>query len=106
MREHLAFACRVFTWRFFREGYERGLFFKGISNRIPLISTERRGVMPKDAVSVPGRDPQPIQVERCQMSHGRMIRVVSVFPAHGSCSPEDKLKKLIDMELNKSLNDA
>ena len=62
--------------------------------------------MPKDDVAVPGRDPQPIQVERCQMSHGRMIRVVSVFPAHGSCSPEDKLKKLIDMELNKSLNDA
>ena len=72
-----------------------------------LLSQQRGGgVMPKDDVPVSGRDPQPIQVERCQMSHGRMIRVVSVFPAHGSCSPEDKLKKLIDMELNKSLNDA
>ena len=44
----------------------------------------------------------PVVVERDQLSHGRLIHVVSVFPADGSCSPEDKLKTLIDMDLKNS----
>ena len=43
---------------------------------------------------------EPVIVERDQLSHGRLIHVVSVFPAGGTCSPEDKLKTLIDMDLN------
>lgn len=38
-------------------------------------------------------------MERIQVSHGRAIRVVSVFPTNGRCSPEDKLKALIDLEI-------
>ena len=39
--------------------------------------------------------------ERYQFSHGGLIHVVSVFPAEGTCTPEDKLRKLIDMDLRK-----
>ena len=38
-------------------------------------------------------------MERIQVSCGRTIRVVSVFPKDGHCSPEDKLKTLIDLEI-------
>lgn len=38
-------------------------------------------------------------MERIQVSHGRTIRVVSVFPINGRCSPEEKLKVLIDLEI-------
>ena len=38
-------------------------------------------------------------MERMQVSHGRTIRVMSVFPENGLCSPEDKLKALIDLEI-------
>ena len=44
-------------------------------------------------------DNQHTRIERIQVSHGRMIRVVSVFPQNGCCSPEDKLKTLIDLEI-------
>ena len=44
-------------------------------------------------------DNQKIRTERIQVSHGRTIRVVSVFPENGRCSPEDKLKALIDLEI-------
>ena len=44
-------------------------------------------------------DNQQIRMERIQISHGRMIRVVSVCPENGRCSPEDKLKALIDLEI-------
>ena len=44
-------------------------------------------------------DNQQIRMERIQVSHGRTIRVVSVFPERGRCSPEDKLKALIDLEI-------
>ena len=37
-------------------------------------------------------------LERLQRSHGRLIRVVSVFPVQGSATPEDKLKALIDLD--------
>lgn len=42
-----------------------------------------------------------VRSERYQFSHGRLIHVVSVFPAEGTCTPEDKLRKLIDMDLRK-----
>ena len=45
---------------------------------------------------------EKVVTERDQVSHGRLIHVVSVFPADGSCSPEDKLKTLIDMDLKNS----
>ena len=38
-------------------------------------------------------------MERIQVSYGRTIRVVSVFPKDGRCSPEEKLKTLIDLEI-------
>lgn len=41
---------------------------------------------------------QQVTVERLQCSHGRLIRVVSVFPQQGSATPEDKLKALIDLD--------
>ena len=44
-------------------------------------------------------DNQKIRMERIQVSHGRTIRVVSVFSEGGRCSPEDKLKALIDLEI-------
>lgn len=44
-------------------------------------------------------DNQQIRMERIQVSCGRTIRVVSVFPKNGRCSPEDKLKALIDLEI-------
>ena len=44
-------------------------------------------------------DNQKIRVERIQVSHGRTIRVVSVFSESGRYSPEDKLKALIDLEI-------
>ena len=42
---------------------------------------------------------QQIRTERIQVSHGRTIQVVSVFPINGHCSPEEKLKTLIDLEI-------
>ena len=36
-------------------------------------------------------DVQQVKAERLQRSHGRLIRVVSVFPQQGSATPEDKL---------------
>lgn len=45
---------------------------------------------------------EPVIVERDQLSHGRLIHVVSVFPADGACSPVDKLKTLIEMDLKNS----
>ena len=44
-----------------------------------------------------------VAAERDQLSHGRLIHVVSVFPADGACSPVDKLTTLIDMDLKNSL---
>ena len=39
-----------------------------------------------------------VKAERLQHSHGRLIRVVSVFPVQGSATPEDKLKALINLD--------
>lgn len=56
--------------------------------------------MPK-VIPMPGRA-EKVVAERNQLSHGRLIHVVSVFPTDGVCSPEDKLKTLIDMDLKNS----
>ena len=39
-----------------------------------------------------------IRTERFQISRGRVIRVVSVFPKQGAETPEDKLKALVELE--------
>ncbi len=39
-----------------------------------------------------------ICMERFQISHGRVIRVVSVFPKQAAETPEDKLKALAELE--------
>lgn len=56
--------------------------------------------MPK-IIPMPGRAGKVV-AERDQLSHGRLIHVVSVFPADCACSPVDKLKTLIDMDLKNS----
>ena len=60
----------------------------------------RRDAMPK-IIPMPLRT-EKVVAERDQLSHGRLIYVVSVFPADGACSPVDKLKTLIDMDLKNS----
>ena len=45
------------------------------------------------------KNKQEIRMERIQVSHGRTIRVVSVFPINGHCPPEEKLQALIDLEI-------
>lgn len=39
-----------------------------------------------------------IRTERFQLSCGRVIRVISVFPKQGTETPEDKLKALVELE--------
>lgn len=56
--------------------------------------------MPK-VINMPGQA-ELVIVERDQISHGRLIHVISVFPADGACSPVDKLKTLIDMDFKNS----
>ncbi len=54
------------------------------------------------AIDKPSKfDSQQVRTERIQVSHGRIIRVVSVFHPNGHCSPEDKLKALIDLEIQR-----
>ena len=42
-------------------------------------------------------DKDHITVERMQTACGREIRVISVFPRHGSETAEDKLKALAEL---------
>ena len=44
------------------------------------------------------RSNEVIRLERTQLSYGRIIQVVSVFPRQGRKTPEDKLKALVDLE--------
>ena len=37
-------------------------------------------------------------MERIQIACGREIRVVSVFPSQGKCTPMDQLKTLAEMD--------
>ena len=40
----------------------------------------------------------PLVHPSSKISHGRVIRVVSVFPKQGTETPEDKLKALTELE--------
>ena len=46
----------------------------------------------------PSDNSETICLERTQLSHGRIIRVMSVFPRRGRHTPEDKLKALINLD--------
>ena len=46
----------------------------------------------------PSNNNETIRLERTQLSCGRSIQVVSVFPRRGRHTPEDKLKALVDLE--------
>ena len=47
----------------------------------------------------PSDNSKTIRVERTQLSHGRIIQVISVFPKRGRQKPEDKLKALVDLKI-------
>ena len=49
----------------------------------------------------PAACPDSVRVERIQISHGRAIRVVSVFPKNGSQTVEEKLRFLAALELQR-----
>ncbi|MCI6604325.1 MAG: hypothetical protein MSC56_00280 [Clostridiales bacterium] len=49
----------------------------------------------------PAACPDSVRVERIQISHGRAIRVVSVFPQNGSQTAEEKLRVLAELELQR-----
>ena len=49
----------------------------------------------------PAACPDSIRVERIQISHGRAIRVVSVFPKNASQTAEEKLRVLAALELQR-----
>ena len=45
--------------------------------------------------------PDSVRVERIQISHGRAIRVASVFSKNGSQTVEEKLRFLAALELQR-----
>ena len=49
----------------------------------------------------PSDNSETIRLERTQLSHGRIIQVISVFPKRGRQTPEDKLKALVDLEFQR-----
>ena len=49
----------------------------------------------------PAACPDSVRVEHIQISHGRTIRVVSVFPKNGSQTVEEKLGVLAALELQR-----
>ncbi|MFR8448121.1 MAG: hypothetical protein ACLVBY_03590 [Oscillospiraceae bacterium] len=49
----------------------------------------------------PAACPDSIRVERIQISHGRAIRVVSVFPKNASQTADEKLRVLAALELQR-----
>lgn len=46
-------------------------------------------------------DSGEVRFTRTQISHGRVVQVVSVFPKQARKTPEDKLKALADLELQR-----
>ena len=61
-------------------------------------SNKKKGVQP---ITSESHDDAFIRMERFQISHGRVIRVVSVFPKQETETPEDKLKALAELEFQK-----
>lgn len=51
-------------------------------------------------------DKDHISVERIQIACGREIRVVSVFPRQGKCTPMDKLKTLVELDYQQKQRSA
>jgi hypothetical protein len=49
----------------------------------------------------PAACPDSVRVEHIQISHGRAIRVVSVFPKNASQTAEEKLRVLAALELQR-----
>ena len=49
----------------------------------------------------PAGCPDSVRTDRIQISHGRTIRVVSVFPKNGSQAVEEKLRVLAALELQR-----
>ena len=49
----------------------------------------------------PAACPDSVRVERIQISHGRAIRVVSVFAKNRSQTVEEKLRVLAELELQR-----
>ena len=70
-----------------------GLNQKDLENQI------REVVM--NQTTKPAACPDSVRVERIQISHGRAIRVVSVFPKSGSQTAEEKLRVLAALELQR-----
>ena len=52
-------------------------------------------------ITKPAACPDSVRIERIQISHGRAIRVVSVFPKNGGKTPEEKLRVLATLELQR-----
>ena len=49
----------------------------------------------------PAACPDSVRIERIQISHGRSIRVVSVFLKNGGQTAEEKLRVLAALELQR-----
>ena len=49
----------------------------------------------------PAACPDSVRTERIQILHGRAIRVVSVFPKNASQTAEEKLRVLVELELQR-----
>ena len=60
-----------------------------------LPSNKKKEVQP---IASKSHEDEFTRTERFQISHGRVIRVVSVFPKQGTETPEDKLKALAELE--------
>ena len=60
---------------------------------VPL--NKKKEVQP---ITSESHEDESIRTERFQLSCGRVIRVVSVFPKQGTETPEDKLKALAELE--------
>ena len=58
-------------------------------------SSKKKEVQP---IASKSHEDEFIRTERFQIFHGRVIRVVSVFPKQGIETPADKLKTLAELE--------
>ena len=67
----------------------------GAGNAAGSPSNKKKEVLP---ITSESHKDEFIRTERFQLSCGRVIRVVSVFPKQGTETPEDKLKALAELE--------
>ena len=71
-----------------------------LQKQIFIFENQIREVVMKQTTK-PAACPDSVRVERIQISHGRAIRVVSVFPKNGSQTAEEKLRVLAELELQR-----